>query len=342
MNEYLNKIHEIAKEIEEKNPQKKITIMEVCGGHTNTIMKYGIRDILPKNINLISGPGCPVCVTSQRDIDNIVTLAEKGIPVATYGDMMDVPGSNFNSLSKTKEKGANVTLIYSAQEMLKPENKDKVFFGIGFETTTPMTAYLLNKGICVYSIHKIMPPPMKAIVNETKIDGFIDPGHVSAIIGTKFWNELNVPQVISGFKKDQIIRGIYLLLKLIKENKNEVINDYDEVVKPLGNLKAQELIKKTMKLYDADWRGLGNIPESGLEPKDDNLNARIKYHELIKDVISKENPACRCGEILKGICEPKDCPLFSKACTPKNPMGACMVSETEGACGIAYKFLNKN
>lgn len=333
-NKYLKKIEQIAKEI-----NKEVTIMEVCGGHTNTIMKYGIRDILPKNVRLISGPGCPVCVTAQKDIDNMVALAKSGISVASYGDMMHVPGTK-GSLAKAKEQGADVAIIYSAQEMLKTENKNRVFFGIGFETTTPMTAYLLEHGICVYSAHKIMPPPMRAITTETKVDGFIDPGHVSCIIGTKFWHELNVPQVICGFKKDQLIRAVYKLLVLIKDQKNEVINDYNEVVKETGNLKARELIRKNMKLYDAEWRGLGEISKSGLEPKNDNLNAKIKYSSILRDVKSFSNKACRCGEIIKGICSPNDCPLFGKVCTPQTPMGACMVSETEGACGIAYKYKN--
>lgn len=331
MNLYLEKIQQIASEL------PTVTIMEVCGGHTNTIMRYGIREVLPKNIHLVSGPGCPVCVTDQRDIDAMLALARAGIPVATYGDMLHVPGTK-GSLEKAKSEGADVAMLVSAMEMLTPENRERVFFGIGFETTTPMTAYLLNHGITVYSAHKVMPPPMKALVETTEIDGFLDPGHVSCITGAKIWDQLPVPQVISGFKKDQIIRGIYKLLELIRDGKNEVINDYPEVVTPQGNQKAQMLIQKTMKPFDAAWRGMGIIPESGLEPRDDRRNARIKYAEIIKTVKDAPKTACRCGEILQGKCEPKDCPLFGKPCTPKNPIGACMVSETEGACGIAYKF----
>ncbi len=334
MNRYLEKINKIA-----KNINRKITIMEVCGGHTNTIMKYGIRDILPSNISLVSGPGCPVCVTAQQDIDSMIALAKAGIPVAAYGDMMDVPGT-LGSLDQAKMDGADVQMIFSATEMLKPENKNRVFFGIGFETTTPPTAYLLEQGIVVYSAHKVMLPPMKVLISDTKIDGFLDPGHVSCITGSDIWEQLNVPQVISGFKKEQIIRGIYELLKLIYENKNEVINDYPEVVTKKGNLKAQELIEKTMKPYDADWRGMGVLKNSGLEPRNDKLNAKIKYAGILKGLKVVSNKSCRCGEILQGKCEPKDCELFGKICTPQNPIGACMVSSTEGACGIAYKYLN--
>jgi len=332
MNKYLEKIQKISEKID-----RKITIMEVCGGHTNTIMKYGIRDILPKNIALVSGPGCPVCVTAQKDIDAMIKLAKSGIPVAAYGDMMDVPGS-LGSLDQAKAEGADIQMIFSATEMLKPENKDRVFFGIGFETTTPPTAYLLEQGVYVYSAHKVMLPPMKTLINDTKIDGFIDPGHVSCITGSEVWEELNVPQVISGFGKDQIIRGIYKLLKLIYEGKNEVINDYPEVVTRKGNLKAQDLIEKTMKPYGADWRGMGVLENSGLEPRDNNLNARIKYAGILKGLKVISNNDCLCGEILQGKCQPQDCKLFGTTCTPKNPVGACMVSSTEGACGIAYKY----
>lgn len=334
MKEIIEKINNIAKELE----PRKITIMEVCGGHTNTVMKYGIREILPQNIKLISGPGCPVCVTDQKDIDSMIELAMAKIPVATYGDMMHVPGTKM-SLNEAVSKGADVTLIYSATDMLKPENKNKVFFAVGFETTTPPTAYLLEHGITIYSSHKVMPPPMKAITNQTKVDGFIGPGHVSCITGTKMFEELNVPIVISGFEKEHIMHSILKLLELIKENKKEVINDYDEVVKEEGNLKAQELIKKHLKLAPARWRGIGELKDSGLEPKDDNLNAKIKYKSILENIESKENKDCICGAILKGEKEPKDCKMFGNKCTPKNPLGACMVSQTEGACGIAYRYL---
>ena len=334
MNIYLKKIEAIAQTFGDR----KITIMEVCGGHTNTIMKYGIRDILPKNIQLISGPGCPVCVTDQQDIDCMIALAEAGIPVATYGDMMHVPGTQ-GSLEKIKSEGGDVKMILSALEMLKPENKDRVFFGIGFETTTPPTAYLLEHGITVYSAHKVMIPPMKILIKETNIDGFIDPGHVSCITGAKIWEELKMPQVISGFQKNQLIRAIYKLLKLISEGRTSTINDYPEVVTYEGNQKAQALMSKHLKPCTVAWRGMGPIPNSGLEPRDEKLNARIKYADILKTVKQAPKTACRCGEILQGKCEPKDCPLFGTVCTPQKPIGACMVSATEGACGIAYQYL---
>ncbi len=335
--ELLDKISGIASSI-----GRDITIMEVCGGHTNTIMRYGIRDILPKNIRLISGPGCPVCVSSQRDIDSMIKLAREGVPVATYGDMLRVPGSGA-SLEDARSEGAVVEMVYSATEALKLKQKydDLVFFGIGFETTAPMAAYLLKRGVMVYSVHKLIPPAMKALAgSDLRIDGFIDPGHVSTIIGTKPYEAIRLPQVISGFEPGQIIRSVYLLLKLIQENKKSVVNGYPEAVRPEGNTAAQRLMKKYFHISASEWRGLGKIGGSGLEVADDSLNAKIKYRKLLEDIEPIEPSGCRCGDILKGIIEPKDCPLFAKACTPDEPKGACMVSQ-EGSCQIAYAFSNK-
>ncbi len=315
-----------------------ITLMEVCGGHTNTIIKHGIRTILPPNVKLISGPGCPICVTAQEDIDAMITIAQKGIPIATYGDMLRVPGSRGLSLEKVKSQGADIKTIFQADEILTPKNRERVFLGIGFETTTPMTAYLLEQGICVYSTHKQMIPAMKALVEGTKIDGFIDPGHVSCIIGADVWQELGVPQVISGFGKYQIIKAIHDLIEMIARAENKALNNYEEVVRPEGNKKALTIINRHMKTSPSHWRGLGTILGSGWEPIRDELNAKIKFEYLLKEVKPSPKNACRCAEILQGKCEPTDCPIFGTACTPDHPAGACMVSETEGACGIQFKY----
>lgn len=332
-NIYIQKINEIAKSM------GHIRIMEVCGGHTNTIMRYGIRELLPKNIELISGPGCPVCVTSQHDIDCMIAIAKESIPVTTYGDMLRVPGSNKESLETIRAKGAKIVTVYSAMDALK--YPDHVFFGIGFETTAPMTAFLLSKGICVYSTHKIMPPPMKIIASgELNIDGFIDPGHVSTITGSNMWNEIMIPQVICGFKPDQMIRGIYKLILSIKNNQNIVINDYPEAVTASGNVSAQTLMKKEFKIADSNWRGFGVILNSGLDPIDDQLNAKIKYKKILDKVISKEIKGCMCADVVKGLCSPNDCKLFRIKCNPQNPIGACMVSE-EGTCSIYFKYGKK-
>ncbi len=330
MKQYTDKIHSLA----EGMPETRI--MEVCGGHTNTIVRYGIRGILPPNIRLVSGPGCPVCVTAQRDIDSIIELALAGEKIATYGDMLKVPGSKM-SLDDARSNGADVKMVTTASQALKyPEH---IFFGIGFETTTPMTAYLLKKGITVYSTHKTIMPAMKSLVaGDLKVDGFIDPGHVSTILGSKAWEALDAPQVISGFRPDQIIRAIALLVEMIKKGERKAINDYDEAVRPEGNTRAKGLIDETMKPADSEWRGLGLIPCSGLEPKDDALNAKVKFAEILKRVNPSEKTACMCGQVLKGLIEPGQCPLFSRECTPETPKGACMVSRGEGACAIAYRY----
>jgi len=331
MNEYIEKIETLAKDMGE------IKIMEVCGGHTNTIMRYGIRDLLPKNIKLISGPGCPVCVTSQTDIDSMIELALSGIQVATYGDMINVPGTKM-SLKDAQAKGADVKTLYSIDQIT--HEKDRVFLAVGFETTTPMTAQLLKNGITVFSTHKVMPPAMRIVASDMQLDGFIDPGHVSTIIGSDIWNTMNihVPQVIASFKPESLMRSIYFLLELIHNKDIRVINDYPEVVQPKGNEIAIKLIEETLKPFDATWRGMGTIPDSGLVPRDESLDARIVYKDILKNVKGEENTECRCGEVIKGMIEPKECPLFGKACTPENPKGACMVGESEGACAIAYKY----
>lgn len=315
----------------------EVRIMEVCGGHTNTVMRYGLRDVLPSNVRLISGPGCPVCVTSQRDIDSMVELALSGIPVATYGDMINVPGTKM-SLVDAQNLGADVRMVYSIDQIIN--DKKRVFFAVGFETTTPMTAKLLSTGIKVFCAHKVMPPAMRALTGEMRLDGFIDPGHVSAIIGSDVWGTMDIPlpQVISGFKPEQLLHAILTLLRLIKNKEARVVNDYPEVVFPGGNEIAKRMIKETLKPVDADWRGMGTIPLSGLAPIDESLDARLIYAKLFEDIVSVENPECRCGEIVRGMVEPRECPLFGTVCTPEHPQGACMVSESEGACAIAYKY----
>lgn len=345
MDENLDEKKIIEKHLENINSNAKklkrnITIMEICGGHTNTIMKYGIRELLPKNIKLISGPGCPVCVSSQFDIDCMIELAHKGIPIATYGDMMKVPGSKY-SLEDAKAKGGKIFEVYSTTDVLKLKNDypNILFFGIGFETTAPMTAFLLENKVTVYSVHKLVPPAMNALIsdNDILIDGFIDPGHVSTIIGLSDYEKIKIPQVVSGFYPEQIIRAISILVELILKKENIIINGYPEVVKKEGNLVAQKLLKKHFYVSDSEWRGLGNLPKSGLEVLDDKLNAKIKYKPILSKVGTPLKTGCRCGEILKGLIEPDMCPLYKKACTPSNPVGACMVSD-EGSCAIYYRY----
>jgi hydrogenase expression/formation protein HypD len=325
--ELIEEINELAKGM------PVVRIMEVCGSHTNTIMRYGLREMLPKNIELISGPGCPVCVTSQKDIDSVIEMALQGVKIACHGDILRVPGTKM-SLEDARSQGAKVKEVYSPLEV----KHDAVFFGIGFETTSPMTAYLLKKGIKVYSSHKLMIPAMQTLINgEMKIDGFIDPGHVSAIIGSNTWEQIEAAQVISGFAPEMVLRAITLLLEQIKHKTKKVINDYKEVVKPYGNGKALKLLKDQFKIVDAEWRGFGLIKYSGLEPKDDKLNARLIYADMLAHIESKEHYNCRCGDVVRGLIKPNECKLFNVICTPEDPKGACMVS-AEGACSIYYRY----
>lgn len=377
---------------------RQITIMELCGTHTETVAKNGIKNILPSNIKLLSGPGCPVCVTDQRDIDAIIALALNGVPVACYGDVLRVPGiikmqkskcknqndnvkfkNNKNnylyslSLNKARELGADITEVYSTEDALKlqQEKPDLVFFGLGFETTAPMTADAIKRGLTVYSSHKLFVPAMQAIVNTPtlKIDGFINPGHVSTIIGVEPYEKFKLPQVITGFEAEDVLMAIYMLLKQIAENRAEVENEYTRAVRTKGNLAAKKLIDEIFETEDAFWRGLGKIPCSGLKIRDkySEFDAKIKYKKILNTNCHFEsasermkNPVaatqgtklrdsspsaqndiskqCICGAILRGLKQPKDCKLFNKKCTPENPVGACMVSN-EGACGIEAKYL---
>ncbi len=334
----INEICELAKEFNE------VKFMEVCGTHTQTVAKYGIRSVLPKNIKLISGPGCPVCVTAQDDIDAVIELALNGVKIATYGDMIRVPGSKMN-LEHAIAKGADISVVYSVEDCFKikklKENLDNiVFFGVGFETTTPMSAAALKKGLTVYSVHKLIPPAMDALLSmgELKIDGFIDPGHVSAIIGVKPYRALKVPQVITGFLAVDVLASILMLLRQLKDGRCEVENEYTRIVHEEGNTKARDLVNEVFKVSESKWRGFGVIADSGLEVMDDELNAKIKYKEILDAMPEvKKDVGCACGEIIRGLKEPDECPLFGKVCTPENPRGPCMVSH-EGSCSIFFRY----
>ncbi len=334
LKDHIQAITATAKEI-----KKTVTLMEICGGHTNVIMKYGIREILPKNIRLISGPGCPVCVSAQHDIDCVIALAQHGIPIATYGDMLKVPGST-SSLDEARACGGKIFEVYSTTEVenLRKKNPNIVFFGVGFETTAPMTAFLLEKNVCVYSVHKLIPPALRLLAEGTvKIDGFINPGHVSTIIGVTPYKDINIPQVITGFTPEHILRSIRILLELIHENKPVVVNAYLEAVREDGNRFAQALLKHHFIVTDSEWRGLGILPGSGLDVRNDECNAKIKYQHIFEKIQPPKKTNCRCGDVLKGLLEPLDCPLYKKGCTPDSPQGACMVS-AEGSCAIYYHY----
>jgi len=333
--------------------KKKINLMEVCGTHTVAIFRNGIRKILPPNINLISGPGCPVCVTPISYIDEIIALSRKGnFIITTFGDMIRVPGST-STLEKEKSDGADIRIVYSTLDALKIAqdnfSKEVVFMGVGFETTSPTIASAVLKAqkekirnFSVLSVAKIMPPAMKSLLDaeEVNIDGFICPGHVSAIIGSNPYNfiasKYKIPCVVCGFEPLDILQTIYMLVKQIEEKKPKIEIQYKRVVKPEGNKIALEKLNKVFEVIDSNWRGIGNIPKSGLEIRNEynQFNAR-KFKVEIEE--TKEPKGCRCGDVLRGVIAPPECSLFRKVCTPENPQGACMVS-TEGTCAAYYKY----
>ena len=341
----MNKCQDIVIKIKKltRELNRPVNLMEVCGTHTQAISKNGIRQLMPDNINLITGPGCPVCVTDQRDIDNIVTLCLAGVPIATYGDAVKVPG-NFGSLEEARAKGGKVFPVYSIEEALRirEDYPDLVFFGIGFETTAPMTAYAVKNGLSVYSAHKLFIPAMSYLLDNNKnIDGFISPGHVSAIVGADRLKSIKAPQVITGFEAEDVLISIYLLLRQLKKKTAVVENEYTRAVTDKGNSKAYEMIFDVFDKSIGVWRGLGEIPGTGLELKTKYKaqDAKIKYIEILKKVKHAKNfrSACKCGDIIQGLRRPQECPMFSKACNPENPYGPCMVS-VEGACRVEYDY----
>ena len=341
-----------------KDYDKTINIMEVCGGHTHTIMKYGIPQLLNKKINFIHGPGCPVCVMPKDRIDSAYILSlQKDVILVTLGDMIKVPGSK-GSLQKARSEGADVRFVYSPMDCLKiaDENKDKivVFFAIGFETTTPMTCALMEqvikqdiKNILFHINHITVPEVMQVLVQDEncKIDAFLGPSHVSVISGSKIYEEFplsyNKPVVVSGFEPVDVMQSISMIVKQFKEKRANLEIEYKRLVSYEGNLKAQELINKYFKKVPFKFRGIGEVENSGYELKDefDKYNAKIVYKDILPTHEVKENKACKCPEILKGVAKPTDCKIFGTVCTPTNPIGSCMVS-SEGACSAYYKYGN--
>ncbi|MBE0067627.1 hydrogenase formation protein HypD [Thermoanaerobacterium thermosaccharolyticum] len=337
--------------IDRYNTGKSIKIMEVCGSHTMAISKYGLRQILPPNIKLISGPGCPVCVTAQNEIDASISLASQGVTIATFGDLVRVPGNN-SSLQEERAKGRDVRVFYSPLDALDyamaNPSKEVVFIGIGFETTIPSVALTIKeaytkkiKNYSVYCLHKTMPKALEAlVVNGSDIQGFLLPGHVSAITGSTIYNFLvdkyKIGGVVSGFEASDILMSVVMILKNLEDPKIEI--QYKRVVKDDGNIEAQKLIEEVFEDSDAEWRGLGMIEGSGLKIREkySEYDAEKKFN-IKKPNSGTEIKGCRCGDVLKGIITPKQCPLFGKACTPLNPVGPCMVS-SEGSCAAYYKY----
>jgi hydrogenase expression/formation protein HypD len=343
----------IIKRINSKNYPNS-NLMEFCGGHTIAIFRSGIRSVLPKNIKMLSGPGCPVCVTSNLDIDKageVVKLPD--VILTTYGDMMKVPGSNEN-LFQLRAQGYDIRVVYSTLDAIKIAqqnmNKNIVFFGIGFETTAPtLAATILEakkkniKNFFVISVLKLTIPAIKVLLNlgEVNINGIIGPGHVSTIIGANTWRFLpekfKIPIVLTGFEPLDILQAIELILDLIRKGKAEVLNQYIRGIKPEGNTIAIDIMNKVFERVTVDWRGFGKIPESGLRVKKEfeDFDAEKKFSLNLKP--AKENQNCHCGEVLRGVISPDECELFRDICNPDNPMGPCMVS-SEGTCAAYYHY----
>lgn len=333
---------------------RPVKLMEVCGTHTVAIFRHGIRDVIPKDITLLSGPGCPVCVTPIKDVDVAIALSKlSNVSLATFGDMMRVPG-NKKSLFDAQAEGANIKIVYSPIDALKiaAEDKEKkiVFFATGFETTSPSVAGTLFEAdrtgvdnFYIYSAHKIVPPALKALLDskDVRIDGLILPGHVSTIIGSRPYefiaSDYRVPSVITGFDAGDILESIMMLLEQIASGRAAVEIQYKRAVKEEGNQKAVSLINEYFEPCDANWRGIGVIPLSGLTLKDKYSHRDVNKVIHIDVPEAQEPKGCQCGLVLRGVKIPTDCPLFGKACTPERPVGACMVS-TEGSCAAYYKY----
>ncbi len=349
-----NLANEIVSKI--KKLDVNLKFMHVCGTHQDTLVKHGLDVLLKKcGVKIGQGPGCPVCVTTPKEIEEMLILAQKGKTVATFGDMVNVPGEKF-SLQNMKTEGCDVRTVYSIEDAVsiaqKNKDKDVVFMAVGFETTAPTTAStLLNKppnNFSVLSCHRIIPPALKAILDmgELKLDGFIEPGHVSTIIGSKPYEfiskDYNIPQVIAGFEPVDLLMAVWILVQQIIHKKAIVENEYMRVVRKEGNIKAQKVMNDVFKLSDIKWRGFPVIPKSGLLLRDDfeSYDARKKYEEDLIEISGKEfkePPGCRCGDVLRGLISSQECPLFGTKCKPNSPIGPCMVS-IEGSCNIEFRY----
>jgi hydrogenase expression/formation protein HypD len=352
----INLIKKISEKIKVAAPSDNINIMEVCGTHTQSFFRFGLDEFLPRNLKLIAGPGCPVCVSAQEYIDNAIKLTQdKDNIILTFGDMLRIPGA-MSTLEKERAKRGNVRVVYSALDALlfarRNLGKKIIFLAVGFETTAPTIALSIIrakkenfKNLFFYSSLKLIPPAMGYLAKgRLNLSGFLCPGHVSCVTGTKSYEfipqKYKIGCCITGFEPLDILEGVYFLIRQITNNKPCVQNQYMRVVTKQGNLKAKNKISEVFKVCDASWRGLGKIPQSGLKIKTEfsQFDAEKKFSFSCElRVTSYELRKCRCGDILKGLISPKECPLFSKACKPEYPVGPCMVS-SEGACNAYYKY----
>lgn len=347
------KAEAIAKKIAEATKRGPMTLMEVCGTHTMAIARFGIHRMLPEDINLVSGPGCPVCVTPNEYLDHAIALARKdGVIICTFGDMMRVPGST-SSLEKERARGRDIRIVYSTLDALEIARgnsaRQVVFLGVGFETTAPTIATSIRmavdarmKNYTVLCSNKVVPPALAALLSgPVKIDGFILPGHVSTIIGSESYRALfeshPIACAIAGFEPLDILEAIYELATQIASGSPRLHNSYRRAVTAGGNAKAKALLDEVFEPCDANWRGVGTIPKSGLSIREkySMYDAARRFDIEIEETIKPGG--CRCGEVLTGGIKPFECPLFDKACTPEHPVGACMVSG-EGTCAAYFKY----
>ncbi len=332
--------------------------MHVCGTHQDTIVRFGLEEMLADvGIEICQGPGCPVCVTTSQELADAITLARNGVTVTAFGDMMRVPTS-IGSLFDAKADGADVRIVYSIEDavrMAREQTKPLVFVSVGFETTAPSTCVPLQKGnlpdnFSIYSCHRVCPPALEAIFNmgETKVNGFIMPGHVAVITGLDifypFAEIYHMPQVVAGFEPLDILMSVYMLCKQIKEGRAEVENEYTRLVREHGNPIARKLMEDTFDNVDRAWRGFPVIEKSALalKPEFAKYDANVVHADILAKTPNVEDEAtgCRCGEVLRGLIKSEDCPMFGTACKPMSPRGPCMVS-AEGNCSIAYRFSKK-
>jgi len=333
---------------------RPLVAMHVCGTHQDTIVRHGLDGLLEGcNVRIVQGPGCPVCVTTPREIEMAIALAEAGITVATFGDMLRVPGAD-GSLQTVKAGGADVRVVYDINEAIKMATggTEVVFIAVGFETTAPTSAAALLRDLpdtfSVLSCHRVIPPAVEAILaaGEVALDGIIDPGHVSVIIGTSPYEEISrrhgIPQVVAGFEPVDVLMGIWMLARQVDEGRAEVENEYRRAVSPEGNPRALQATDEVFEPVDASWRGFPVIPDSklALRSRFAGHDAARRYEDVLAPVMDmdfEEPPGCICGDVLRGVCTPEECSLFGTKCTPRHPVGPCMVSR-EGSCNIAFRY----
>lgn len=332
----------------------KLRFMEVCGTHTVSIFRAGIRQILPPNVELVSGPGCPVCVTTDDYIDKAIIYAQmKDVIIATFGDMLKVPGTTTN-LSEVKAAGADIRVVYSPSDCLKVAtdnpNKRVIFLAVGFETTAPTSAATILVAqsqrignLYFLTAQKLVSPALRMLLSDpdVKVDGFILPGHVAVIIGSQAFqflqDDYKIPSVVAGFGANEILLALINLLRQVDEGRAEVANEYKSVVKEDGNITAQKILAQVYEEVNVSWRGLGEIPNSGLKVRSEFSRFDIETVLPLNITTHKRRTACRCGEVLRGIVTPPECPLFGKACQPMHAVGSCMIS-VEGVCAAWYKY----